>query len=147
MPARRATRIERTGEDFARHPNNAQFVRFRNQLLKDHRTMAKCVSAGQVFFTDAVRVHEVINGVHAYVERAEELRNCLAVSLSEELSSCGGVVGNESVRDAQPGARGEPELALFVFSVALALKIVYPASVVKRVEKTFERGDGLADAH
>src|SRR6185436_10427643 len=105
MPARRACRVERTCEGFARHTGNAQFARFRNQLLKNHRTMAKCLSISQVFFADAARVNEGLNGVHAYVQRAEQLCYRLPFSLCEELSSCGGVVGNEGTRHMQTGAR------------------------------------------
>ena len=51
------------------------------------------------------------------------------------------------VWDTQTGARGQSQLSLLVFRVALAVKVVYPASVVERVEKTFKRGDRLPDAH
>ena len=109
--------------------------------------MTKCLGAGQVFFADAARVDEGLSGVHADGERAEELRHRLAFSLCEELSSRGGVVGDESARDAQAGARGQSELSLLVLGGALALKVVDPARVVERVEKAFKRGGGLADAH
>jgi hypothetical protein len=109
--------------------------------------MAKCLCAGQVFFANTVRVDERLSGVHADGKRAKELRYCLTISLCEKLSRCGGIVGNESARDAQAGARGESELALLVFRCALALKIVYPSCFMKGVEKSFERGRGFADAH
>src|SRR4051812_3621368 len=147
MPARRATRVERAGESFSRHPRDAQFACFRNQLLENHRTMAKRFGARKIFFPNAVRVNKRFDGVHADVDRAEEFRYRFAFSLCEELSSRSRVVGDKCARYAQTGALGETELALFVLSVALAVEIVYPMSVVKCVEKTFERGDGLADAH
>jgi hypothetical protein len=71
----------------------------------------------------------------------------LAFSLCEELSSCNGVVGDESARDAQAGARSQSELSLLVFRVTLALEVVYPTRVVQPIKKTFKRGGGLADAH
>jgi len=45
--------------------SDAQFIRFRNQLLKNHRTVTKCLRAGEIFFADARRVNEGIGGVHA----------------------------------------------------------------------------------
>jgi hypothetical protein len=71
----------------------------------------------------------------------------LAVRLCEELSSRGGIVGNESAWNAQAGTRSHSELSLFVFGGALALEIVDPACIVERIEKTFERGNRLSDAH
>jgi hypothetical protein len=71
----------------------------------------------------------------------------LAFSLCEELSSGDWIVSDESAWDAQTGACCQTELSLFVFRVVLALKVVYPARVVQRVEKTFERGGRLTDAH
>src|SRR6185503_16029504 len=147
LPARRVTRIERACEGLTGNTSNAQFARFRNQLLKDHRAMPKCLSMVQVFFADAARVDEGRRGIHADGDRAKELRYRLTFSFYEEVSSCGGIVGNESERDAQAGARGEPELSLLVLGGALALKVVDPACVVKRVEKTFKRRDRLCDAH
>src|SRR6185503_18144384 len=129
---------ERACERFAGDISNAQLVRFRNQLLENHRAMAKRLGACEVFFANAVRVNERLGGVHADGERAEQFRYRLAFSLSEELSRGGGVIGDEGARYTQTGACGEPELALFVLGVALAVDIVYPASLVERVEKTIE---------
>ena len=69
--------------------------------------MAKCVRAGEVFSADAVRLDEWLNSIHADSERAKKLRHRFTFSLCEELSSCGRVVGNESARNAEAGARGE----------------------------------------
>src|SRR6185369_7431626 len=52
------------------------------------------------------------------------------LSLCEELSSCGRIVCDKSARYAQTGARGEPELSLFVLGVALVVQVIYPASTV-----------------
>src|SRR5262249_43913852 len=145
MPARRAGSFERSYEGFACHPGNAQLVRFWNQLLKNHRAMSQSFSAGEVSFADAVRVDDGFSRVHAHFQRAKKLRYCLAFSLGEELSSCGGIVGDERARHAQTGARCESELSLFVLGIALTDKVVYPTSFVECVEKTFEHGGGLAD--
>src|ERR1041384_3725385 len=126
MPARRACRIERSRKDFASHISNAQFERFRNQLLKNHRTMTKRLGAAEIFFADAVRVDEGLTGIHADLNRTKELRDGLAFSLREEPSSRGGIVGNERTRHAQTSARGEPKLSLLVLGVAFAGKVVYP---------------------
>ncbi len=109
--------------------------------------MAQCFSPGQIFCADAVRVDEGLSCVHADCDRAQEFRYRLAFGLGEELSSCIGIVGNESARDAEAGARGQSELSLLVLGGALKLKIVDPACIVERVEKTFERRDRLAGAH
>src|SRR5215217_7684035 len=140
MSARRASRIERTCKRFTRHTSNAQLVRFRNQLLKDHRTMAKRFGSGEILFANAVRVDERCIGIHADRERAEQLRYCFTFSFCEELSSCGGVVRDECAWNTQTRVRGEPELSLLVLGVALAIEIVYPENVLERVEKAFECG-------
>src|SRR6185437_10820276 len=102
---------------------------------------------GQIFFADAVRVDERVTSIHAAAERAQELRYCLTFGFCEELSRCDGIVGDECARYLQTDEGGQAELTLLVFGVALMVKVVNPAHLVKRVEKTFERGGRLVDAH
>lgn len=147
LPAHRAARVERAREGFARHPRDAQLARLRYQLLKDHRTMAQRLGVGEVFFAHHARVDEERGGVHADREWAQELSHHPASVLGEELPGRGGVVGDERARDAQAGTRGEAELPLLVLRRALSLGVVDPARAVQRVEKSFERGGGLPDAH
>jgi hypothetical protein len=62
--------------------------------------MPQSLGTSQVFFVDAVRVDEGLGGIHADFDWTKELRYRFAFSLCEELSSCGGVVGDKRARYA-----------------------------------------------